>query len=64
MATTRLAADFNQHVEMDLVFWDKHTVLHMIDCCIRWTVAVMIPDKTAESILDAIETHWIIPTHQ
>ena len=50
LATTRLAAEFNQHVEVDLLFGKKHTILHAIDGCIRWTVCVMMPDKTADTI--------------
>merc|ERR1712155_411918 len=36
----------------------EHIILHMVDECIRWSVAVEIPTKNAEDIIDAINVHW------
>ena len=36
-----------------------HVILHAVDECTRWSVAVDIPDKTPEAIIDALTTHWL-----
>ena len=36
-----------------------HIILHIVDECTRWSVAVAILDKTPESIIDAVTTHWL-----
>ena len=36
-----------------------YIILHLIDECIRWTVAAEIASKDANTLLDAITTHWI-----
>ena len=33
-------------------------MLHIVDECIRWSVAIEIAGKTPEDIIDAIVTHW------
>ena len=59
IASSRLPERFNQEVEIDLLFVGTHVILHMIDRCIRWSVAVKLPDRTTESILDGIRSGWI-----
>ena len=53
-SSLRLPERFNQKVEIDLLFVGTHVILHMIDRCIRWSVAVRLPDCTTEMILDGI----------
>ena len=45
LASSRLPDKFNQEVEIDLLFVGTHVILHMIDRCIRWSVAVKLPDR-------------------
>ena len=59
ITSTRLPERFNQEVEMDLLFVGTHVVLHMIDRCIRWSVAVKIPDRSTPSLLNGIRDGWI-----
>ena len=59
MTSTRLAERFNLEVEIDLLFVHTHVILHMIDRCIRWSVAILIPDRTTDSILNGIRDGWI-----
>ena len=59
IASSRLPERFNQEVEMDLLFIGTHVVLHMIDRCIRWSVAVKIPDRSTQSLLNGIRDGWI-----
>ena len=59
MVSTRLPERFNLEVEIDLLFVKTHVILHMIDRCIRWSVAVSIPDRTPDSILNGIRDGWI-----
>merc|ERR1712155_262884 len=70
---TRLSVKFNQCIQVDLLFYEcaatpvggairqptDHIILHIVDECTRWSVAVAIMDKTPESIIDAPTTHWI-----
>jgi hypothetical protein len=50
---------FNLQVECDLVFVHKFTILHFLDRCTRWEAGVLIPDKTAPSLMKGIDTAWI-----
>ena len=59
MTSTRLPERFNLEVEIDLLFVHTHVILHMIDRCIRWSVAVLIPGRTTDSILNGIRDGWI-----
>ena len=71
----RLSIRFNQCVQVDLIFYEcaatplgssssfrtptQHIILHMVDECIRWSVAVEIPTKTVGDITEAIERYWL-----
>ena len=70
----RLSIRFNQCAQVDLLFSEcaatsmgssslraptDHIVLHMVDECIRWSVAVEIASKSVEDMIDAIQLHWL-----
>ena len=63
----RMSTRFNQGVQGDLMFYADagpqrardHVILHLIDECIKWTVAVKIANKETTTIIDAMTTHWI-----
>ena len=65
--TVRLSTRFNQAVQGDLMFYADETgqtpqdyiILHLIDECIRWTVAEEVANKDATTLLEAITTKWI-----
>ncbi len=42
-----------------MVFIHKFIVFHMLDRCIRWEAAQVIPDKSAPTLMKAIDTTWI-----
>ena len=46
MTTTRLARDFNDIVQWDILFVRRYVISHLLDEAIRWTAAVPMPDKT------------------
>eukprot|EP00972_Heterocapsa_arctica_P057500 8483816-Heterocapsa_arctica.AAC.1 len=48
-----------QIVQCDLIFVKDKVILHLIDEAIRWTLAQVIPEKSAKSILNAIHMWWI-----
>ena len=54
-----IADKFNQQVEADLLFIDKHIVFHMMDRSIRWHAAKVIPDKTETTLQQALGETWI-----
>ena len=41
IASSRLSTRFNEAVQ-DLLFHKRHTILHMIDECTRWTAAIVV----------------------
>ena len=53
------ADTFNQQVEVDLVFIYKFIVFHMIDRCTRWHAGMVIPDKTEDTLMRAIDSCWV-----
>lgn len=55
-----LADKFNQTVAMDLKFLDsKEIVLHCIDLLTRFSTAIIIPDKTQETIVENFCKSWV-----
>jgi hypothetical protein len=57
-ASLRLSMEFNQTVELDLLFIEGLTILHMIDQCIRWSTGMIIAGKTAAILCAAIVHCW------
>ena len=51
-------AHFNEDMQVDLLFWKTHVVLHMIDVCLRFAVATIIANRTTEVVLEAITRFW------
>ena len=56
--TARLHNQFNQNVQVDLLFLGTHTCLHLLYSCIRWSVVEEIPSKSTEHVLEAITLRW------
>ena len=57
-----LARDFNETVAMDLKIWDKENniyILHLIDLATRFSVATVIRNKEADTIIDKIMQCWV-----
>ena len=59
LTTVRLAHDFNQVVQWDILFHRKQMVSHLLDEAIRWTVGSLLKGRKAEDLIEAIMTHWI-----
>ena len=57
-----LATDFNQTICLDLKIWPKKSciIFYMIDAYTRFSVAKIIPDKKAETILQTLLDSWIL----
>ena len=49
---------FNEEIQVDLMFWEHHVVCHVIDKCLRFAAAGIVPDKEASTILSAIVSLW------
>ena len=54
MAKTRLSTKFNEVMQVDILFWKGHKVLHMVDECTRFSMLTMCADKTAQSMCSAM----------
>ena len=50
---------FNDQVECDLLFVRKHIIFHMLCRCTRWEATRLIPDKSSETLMKAIQEIWI-----
>ena len=59
VASTRLAETFNKEVQMDLLFYKTHVVLHCIDSCTRWTSVSLLPNREPSSIIDGFANCWV-----
>ena len=46
-------------MECDILFVYNQSVFHMLDRCTRWHATAVIPDKTEDSLITAINTLWI-----
>ena len=58
IASSSITAHFNEDLQVDLMFWKTHTILHMIDVCLRFAVATIIANRTTEVVLEAITKFW------
>lgn len=58
IASTSQSTRFNETVQYDLAFVKEHIILHMIDCCIRWSAGVSVPDKQATTLMNAMDKLW------
>ena len=56
--SSRLSTEFNVLVEVDLLFIESLVVLHMCDCCIRWSAGKIIASKQVSDILDGLVDAW------
>jgi hypothetical protein len=54
-----LAHHFNECVQLDLKFFDKKILLHMIDHATRLSSCAILKSKTAEEVLNGIMRFWI-----
>ena len=56
-----MALDFNHTICMDLKIWHGTgtIILYIIDMYTRFTVAKIIPDKRADSVLEVLVNDWI-----
>ena len=50
---------FNKQVECDLLFVHKYVIFHMLDRCTRWHAGALVPDKSEETLTNAIHTCWV-----
>ena len=54
-----MSTEFQDVVAMDLKFYNGKIILHLIDLCSRLSAAIFIPDKTKETVTQAIARIWI-----
>ncbi len=59
IATSGVSTAFNEHVEMDLMFYKKFIVCHFIDRASRWHAAKMVDNKEDTTLVEALLTTWI-----
>ena len=59
VSSNRLAQQFNEVVQIDLLFIEDKIILHMIDESTRFTVMTEIQDRQSGTIVDAMTECWI-----
>ena len=59
MASSRLATDFDQVVQMDSLFVESEIILHIIDEATRFSILTLLPDRNASSITEAFTESWV-----
>ena len=59
IVTLPRATDFNESVAMDLKFFDRKIVIHIIDHFTRYSVASVISSKHRDTIITAVLKCWI-----
>jgi len=59
VASARVPESFNQEVQVDLLFYKTHILLHCVDACIRWSAVAILPNKETHSILEGFATCWL-----
>lgn len=57
--TMRMSTAFNEHVEVDLMFYKEHTIFHMICCATRWHAAALVRSRQEEELLSATHKIWL-----
>ena len=58
ISTSSLSEHFNDKVEVDLLFWKRHIVLHMCDVLTRWGEAGKIESRETTCVLRGLRQHW------
>ena len=54
-----LSSEFNELVAMDIKFYQSVPLLHIIDSCTRYSMAVVLKNKQSKEVIDAIFKYWI-----
>eukprot|EP00971_Amphidinium_carterae_P271540 5387674-Amphidinium_carterae.1 len=55
---SRLADNFNQLVQCDLLFVLDYIIVHLIDECLRFSVAIPVKSRAPSDVLGAITRAW------
>ena len=61
MTTLRLATRFNEMVQWDILFHRKSMISSLVDEATRWSVAAVIENKEAITIITSVTLNWIRP---
>ena len=58
MTSPTLRTIFGEEVQVDLLFYRRYVVLHLIDVCARCTVACALKSRSADEIVQQLQTRW------
>ena len=50
---------FNEHLEVDLLFYREHIIFHGLDRATRWHSATAVASKEGEVLFEALSTCWL-----
>ena len=58
-ASVNIPNEYTDQVECHIVFIYSHNILHFVDRCTRWHAAIVVPDKTEDSIIRGLRSQWV-----
>ena len=58
-ASANMPTEFNQIVEMDIMYYLGKIIFHMLCRCTRWHAAKEIPKNDDETVIEAIYDIWV-----
>ena len=58
VATSRISERFGEVVQSDLLFYKRKVILHVVDEATRYSVAVLLPNKSEEAIKEGFSMGW------
>ena len=56
VATVSIHPRFNEIVQCDLLLYNEHSILHVLDSAIRFHLGTVVPDKEGTTLLQALKT--------
>jgi len=59
ITSTSVVESFNKEVQGDILFYKSHIILHLVDSCIKWSSAGIMPSRSTADLLSTIGRIWI-----
>ena len=59
VASVNVAEEFNAAIEVDLMFYLDHIILHCICRCTRWHAAIEVKGRDTDTLIEGLHDCWI-----
>ena len=54
-----MAVEFNEEVQVDLLFWEERPMLHIVDRCTRFAAAQLVENRSTSYVLGPFTRIWL-----